>query len=375
MTRKYLFCYTRTKNIDYRNVYGVDASICPQPIQDIFLGRISVLLNNTADENLKDPVYVYFRQDGIILYGIVCLNSVLSADYCLEKTNGRVRGFFGIIEKVNDVAQAVPYSLDFYIKLYEKYIGSKWSSFTFHYNENIELSIPIDVSDSVIKPLAGSSLNNDLNICRVFLSPRLSNNLLSEALAYKGNMSIAIGISNKEQVTEDNFPLMNATLKNDECRSYEDVAVYHTCSNCGRKVKQIHSNGLCTDCSEKQIAVSYNNKEDSAILEIPKHHCNRCGKRVAEVYTEEDMCSDCYNAYVVDKRKSYKKIGIFMGIVIFVLLVLLLNSKPLSEILNTRRIQINKGKNYQAPTSVADSLKDTLLIDTLGKQHKKIRRQ
>lgn len=375
MTQKYLFCYTRTKNLDYRNVYGVDTSICSQSIQDVFLGRISALLNNTADENLISPVYVYFRQDDLILFGILCLNSVLSADYCLEKTNGRVRGFFGIIEKATDVVQEIPFSLDFYIKLYEKYIIPKWSSFTFHYNENVELDIPIDVSDSVINPQPGSSLNNDLNICRVFLSPRLSNKLLSEALAYKGNMSIAIGISDKEQVTEDNFPLMNATLKNDECRSYEDVSVYHICSKCRRKTKQIRSNGFCTECYEKQNADSHKIKEEYIISDAPQLICIKCGKKADKLYTEKGLCAECYKKYVVSKQKSRKNIGILMGIIIVVFLMFLLNPKPLPEILNTKRIQMDKGKIYQAPTSVADSLKDTLLIDTLGKQHKKTRRQ
>ena len=371
MTRKYLFCYTRTKNIDYRNVYGVDVSICPQPIQDIFLGRISALLNNTADENLKDPVYVYFRQDDIILYGIACLNSVLSADYCLEKTNGRVRGFFGIIEKINDVAQAVPYSLDFYIKLYEKYIVPKWSSFTFHYNENIELGIPIEVSDSVIKPIAGSSLNSNLNICRVFLSPRLSSKWLSEALAYKGNMSIAIGISNNEQVTEDNFPLMNATLKNDECRSYEDVAVCHTCSNCGRKTKHIHYNGLCAECYEEQIRVSHKIMDDSVISETLQLFCNKCGKKANELYTEKGLCAECYKEYVVHKQKSRRNIGIIICLIIVVCLMFLFNTNYLTNILNTSVKQMDKGKKLQNSASIADSSKDSLIVDSLSKQYKK----
>lgn len=371
MTRKYLFCYTRTKNIDYRNVYGVDASICPQTIQDIFLGRISALLNNTADENLKDPVYVYFRQDGIILYGIACLNSVLSADYCLEKTNGRVRGFFGIIEKVNDVAQAVPYSLDFYIKLYEKYIVPKWNSFTFHYNENIELSIPIDVSDSVIKPLAGSSLNNDLNICRVFLSPRLSPKWLSEALAYKGNMSIAIGISNNEQVTEDNFPLMNATLKNEECRSYEDVAVYHICSKCGRRTKHIRYNGLCAECYKEQISVLHKIKDNPVISEAPQLFCNKCGKKAKELYTEKGLCAECYKEYVVRIQKLRRNVGIIICLIIVVGLMLLFNTNYLSNILNVNVKQMDKDKKFQKSASIADSSKDVLIIDTISKQYKK----
>ena len=368
MKRKYLFCYTRTKNIDYRNVYGVDASICPQPIQDIFLGRISALLNNTADENLKDPVYVYFRQDDIILYGIACLNSVLSVDYCLEKTNGRVRGFFGIIEKVNDVAQAVPYSLDFYIKLYEKYIVPKWSSFTFHYIENIELSISIDVSDSVIKPIAGSSLNSDLNICRVFLSPRLSSKWLSEALAYKGNMSIAIGISNKEQVTEDNFPLMNASLKNEECRSYEDVAVCHICSKCGRRTKQIHSNGFCTECYEKQIADSHKIEEKSIISDAPQFICNKCGKKADKLYTEEGLCTECYKEYIVSKRKKRRNIGIIICLIIVVGLMFLFNPKCLSDILNTDVKPMDKCKNNLNPATHVDISRDTFTVDSLSKK-------
>ena len=122
--------------------------------------------------------------------------------------------------------------------MYEKYIVPKWSSFTFHYNENIELDIPIGDSNIIINPQSGGSLNNNLNICRVFLSPRLSKNLLSEALACKGNTSIAIGISDKEQVTEDNFSLMNATLKNDECRSYEDITVIIPVQNVEEKLSK-----------------------------------------------------------------------------------------------------------------------------------------
>lgn len=371
MTRKYLFCYTRTKNLDYRNVYGVDVSICPQPIQDIFLSRISALLSKTADENLKDPVYVYFRQDGVILYGIACLNSVLSADFCLEKTNGRVRGFFGVIEKANDVVQDIPYSLDFYIKLYEKYIVPKWSSFTFHYNENIELDIPINVSDSVINPLSGGTLNNDLNICRVFLSPRLSKKLLSEALAYKGNMSIAIGISDKEQVTEDNFSLMNATLKKDECRSYEDVAVHHICSNCGRKTKHIRYNGLCAECYEEQIVDSHKIKEESIISDAPRLICNKCGKKADKLYTEKGLCAECYKEDVVHKQKTRRNIGIIICFIIVVCLMFLFNTNYLSNILNTNIKQMDKGNKLQNSASIADSSKDSLIVDTLSKQYKK----
>lgn len=370
MAHKYLFCYTRTQNIDYRNIYGVDASVCPQSIQDIFLSRISALLNNTADENLNNPIYVYFRQEDIVLFGIACLNSVLSTENCLDKTKGRVRGFFGVIEKTSLGLDSIPFSLDYYITMYEKYIAPKWNSFTFHYNENIELDIPIDVSDSVIKPIAGSSLNSNLNICRVFLSPRLSKNLLSEALAYKGNMSIAIGISNKEQVTEDIFPLMNATLKNDECRSYEDVLVYHTCSKCGRRTSEIQSNGLCKECSDKLSTKSSETDDVSVQTEHEKCLCSKCGKIATHIYTEEKLCSDCYKKYVVDKKKMSRYIYVIICLLFLALLTYLFLPKFMPNIWGIKGMQIDNTKNLPTSTDTNANVesRDSLNIDTLSKK-------
>lgn len=203
------------------------------------------------------------------------------------------------------------------------------------------------------------------------MSPRLSKRLLSEALAYKGNMSIAIGISNKEQVTEDNFPLMNATLKNEECRSYEDVAVYHICSKCGRRTVHIRYNGLCAECYEEQITVLHKIKDDTVISETPQLLCNKCGKKANELYTEKELCAECYKEYVDHKQKSRRNIGIIICLIIVVGLMLFFNTNYLSNILNTSVKQMDKGKKHQYSASIADSSKDTLIVDTLSKQHKK----
>lgn len=370
MAHKYLFCYTRTQNIDYRNIYGVDASVCPQSIQDIFLSRISALLNNTADENLNNPIYVYFRQEDIVLFGIACLNSVLSTDNCLDKTKGRVRGFFGVIEKTSLGLDSIPFSLDYYITMYEKYIAPKWTSFTFHYDENVEPDISFGTSDSFVKPMVGFSLNNDLNICRISLSTRLARNLLAEALAYKGNMSIATGISDTKQVTEDNYPLMNATLANDECRSYEDVTVFHICSKCGRRTSEIQSNGLCKECSDKLSTKSSETDDVSVQTEHEKCLCSKCGKIATHIYTEEKLCSDCYKKYVVDKKKMSRYIYVIICLLFLSLLTYLFLPKFMPNIWGIKGMQIDNTKNLPASTDTNANVesRDSLNIGTLSKK-------
>ena len=53
------------------------------------------------------------------------------------------------------------------------------------------------------------------------------------------------------------------------------------------------------------------------------------------------------------------------------LLIFLFNTNYLSNILNANVKQMDKGKKHQYSTSIADSSKDTLKVDTLSKQHKK----
>ena len=128
---------------------------------------------------------------------------------------------------------------------------------------------------------------------------------------------------------------------------------------------------MCTDCSEKQIAVSHKKKEDSTILEIPKHHCNRCGKKVAEVYTEEELCSDCYNAYVVGRKKIRRNIGIIICLILFGFLTYLFTPKSVFNTLNLRENQIDTSKSCIFQTSVDVYSKDSLEKDTLKKYYKK----
>lgn len=292
--------------LDYRNVYCVDTSICPKSVRDIFLGRISALLNNTSDKNLVNPVYVFFRQEDVVLYGIACLNSVLSADYCLEKTNGRVRGFFGVIMKTGELVQEVPNSLDFYTKMYEKYIIPKWTSYTFHYQKNEDIELPDDASNHIISPIAGNALNTDFNVCRLFESPKLSFGLLAEALTYRGNISLVIGITDRRQAPLNDFAVMNAMIIAEGGASYTDLPV-------------THSDVKPTTGSKKNIV------EKPSEIEC---RCNKCGKKFSVLYTKEKLCEYCYKESIIRKQRKQKFVFVVACLFVIVVLAYLFAVRP-----------------------------------------------
>ena len=371
MIAKYLYCYTRTRNIDYRNIYGVSSSVCPQYVQDLFLRRLSALLNNTVDENLSSPVYVYFRHDDIVLYGIVCLNSVLSADCCLEKTNGRVRGFFGVLEQSETPIQGIPHSLDFYRQLYAQYIIPKWNSFTFHYVEDVALSPDVEAAELITPSSTNMNINTDSRYCRIFRSSRRANVLLAEALTLPGKMSVAVGITDSAQVTMDNSSLLNATYRNGDTDDYEDVGVFHVCTSCGRKVSQIFADGLCVDCLQEEQAPSpsshpvFNDVSDTE--PHPIHRCHACGEKASQLYTEKGLCGKCYKRYVDSKKRKQMILCTVICLLAVVGLAYLFPKNPLSAFFHSKEVQpiVVDSVNTSPVQTKCVKIKDSVVVDSL----------
>lgn len=111
--------------------------------------------------------------------------------------------------------------------------------------------------------------------------------------------------------------------------------------------------------------------DDSVISETLQLFCNKCGKKANELYTEKGLCAECYKEYVVHKQKSRRNIGIIICLIIVVCLMFLFNTNYLTNILNTSVKQMDKGKKLQNSASIADSSKDSLIVDSLSKQYKK----
>ena len=226
MKATYLYCYTRTKYIDYRHVFGLSYTICPEDVQDVFTLRIRAILNQTDDSNLSTPVYIYFRENNYILYGVVCLNSVLSTEYCNEKTNGRVRGFIGVVTDISyECVSSIPISLDFYEALYKKHVAPIWESYTFQYENDRAIDIyDLPAEKQIIASKTTNSINTDSSRCRLFSKTWDGESLISEALGTDTNTSVALYVDNERQITMPNYyPLMNAQMKHIIENSFEDI--------------------------------------------------------------------------------------------------------------------------------------------------------
>lgn len=343
MKKTYLYCYTRTKYIDYRHVFGLSYTLCPEDVQDVFTQRIRAILNNTDDSNLSTPVYIFFREGNYILYGVACLNRELSTEYCNERTNGRVRGFIGIVVDTSyEHISSVPLSLDFYEELYKQHIAPIWESYTFQYeNDRMVNTDLLPISKNIVASRQTPNINTDSKQCRLFSNAWDGEILMSEALGLASNISIALNLDNEQQATmPDYYPLMNAQMKYSINESFEDVNVKFRCRQCGTLVDKLCNENMCHKCwNEKNTPDSelnilkedetethtpndescYNSKERNI---QPKYICSKCGCRTDELYTKHKLCNNCYAEYA--KRQRIRKI-LFptFGIIIFISLFLL----------------------------------------------------
>ena len=344
MKATYLYCYTRTKYIDYRHVFGLSYTSCPEDVQHVFTQRIRAILNQTDDSNLSTPVYVFFRENNYVLYGIVCLNNVLSTEYCNEKTNGRVRGFIGIVtDTSHECVNSIPTSLDFYKALYKQHIVPVWESYTFQYenDKNIDIN-DFHFEKRVIASKTTSSINTDRCHCRLFSNTWDGDSLISEALGADTNVSVALYVDNERQVNmPEYYPLMNAQMKHAIEGSYEDIEIQYRCIQCGALVNELYKENTCYKCwSDKNTtkpefevsAESDTQTVDNNLCDIhctsteenaqPKYTCSKCGCKTEELYTKHKLCNNCYADYA--KRQKIKNILFPTLGTIFLLLVFLL---------------------------------------------------
>lgn len=369
MKGTYLYCYTRTKYIDYRHVFGLSYMVCPEDVQDVFTNRIRAILNQTDDTNLSTPVYVFFREENFVLYGVACLNGILSKEYCKDKTNGSVRGFLGILVNTSVTkVDCLQNSIDFYKALYQENIAPVWESYTFQYEEDKEIDTSCYPASKCIVPSHETDIiNMDNHHCRLFSNTWDGDILLAKALSAKTNISIAINLDNERQATMPDYnPLMNAQMKYSIEGSLEDRDIVYRCSQCRKLVEELYQRGKCYSCWNEQggskvfslqdgLCEEGNKKQDSNVH--TKEICLKCGSETDYTYTRYRLCEECYAEYA--KKQKFKKI--FIPIVV----VILLSSMLIWYFYPTKQTKPYKFKSEENSTLVLqDSVISTSIPDS-----------
>lgn len=319
--------------MDYRNLFAVSSDVCPEHIQEIFLKRISAILNKTDDTNLAIPVFLYFCQEGYVLYGVATLNKILSEQYCTDKSNSSVRGFVGVLTDMSTVREkGVPFSIDFYQSIYAHTVVPEWETYTSRCVENKQLLCNEILANEIVFGMDPRSINQDTSKCRLFSSTNNRKQLLSETIGANGDISIALNVENEDQVILSAYsPLTNAHLRVQIEGEYEDIEVKHRCHLCNNEYDKLYKENMCSACWDKMsqdLGQKINEDKDntSGNGDEQQHPatnkpliCLGCGGTTEHLYTEFSLCDRCFASHVkkIKRKRWFVSAGVFVLAVLF----------------------------------------------------------
>jgi hypothetical protein len=192
----------------------------------MFIDFIREVINtdNPLNGDIDEIRWSVFKIDNYVLWGIGCDNSKLST-LSRDKVGTPVRGFFGIISKLNIGEKLVlPYDLRYFEKIYSEIINPVWESREERVLNNIDPTIfPDDIHDiACIDSNNERLLNEKANYCVVYPSNTDIKLLAGSALSYS-KINFVSGLNRAKHAEESHF--MNAISKDCEKKQVFNLAI------------------------------------------------------------------------------------------------------------------------------------------------------
>lgn len=220
MIKAQYFVYTRNRDIDYKTFYSPSEELCPKEIRKKFLKEIRGVIDiETYDDPLDSPRWLYSCSNGLLLFGVGCMNNELSETYNVDFAKRPVRGFFGLVLPYSIPEVYLPMDINLFSHLYKQYIEPIWELDRDHFKtQTIEVDLKEFINDdiSVIYPKDGGlSLNYHDNKC-VILGDVKPEDAFSNALTLGHDISIVTGFNNKKHAysVDSDYKYMNVIVKN-----------------------------------------------------------------------------------------------------------------------------------------------------------------
>lgn len=218
ITKTYPFIYTRTKYQDYRIL--TTASLKGVPIETLRSLRAVVRgLINTKDEYLDSPSWALVKDDSFTIWGIACMNRVLSG-ISTDLDNRQVRGFFGILIPTQN-ATCLPSNIEYFRRLYETYVAPVWDS---RLTDDSVGMMPLPKAEEIIIA-SGNSFNININInqgeCRYYPVNTDYKAIVSEILGTSSVNSLAVNVHDSNQLRPiglNDFSFMNVVMDESFCQ-------------------------------------------------------------------------------------------------------------------------------------------------------------
>lgn len=149
-----------------------------------------------------------------MLFGVALMLDIFGTECCTDFTGRNVRGFYGIVADASDDSLKLPYSIDFFRAVNEKYIEPLWDAVK---DDLVRKAVEIDLSgetDGLTAAAAGDVvLNINPGECLV-LGEAEAGPALQSALACGMDISLITGLNSKQHAfaADADYDFMNAIV-------------------------------------------------------------------------------------------------------------------------------------------------------------------
>lgn len=237
------YCYTRAKFLDYC-VFSSPGNLDQSAIIEIKSKVLSV--TDSIESKLSTPKWILIKTPEYVVWGICCLNRILSDECNCDYCGTPISGMFAVVISEYDNIQ-LPYDVEYFRRLYELEVSKFWTRKETHTCQ-VDEFIPGNFnfiraiqSDNVNK------INTDPFKC-LSLGATNKEDIISAALTLD-NVSLLIDNDNIQQATNKKGAFMN-------CLSSAVAPGLHTvkqlCPECKEYVSAFTSAGMCATCQEKE---------------------------------------------------------------------------------------------------------------------------
>ena len=274
------YCYTRVKYLDYC-VFSKPNNLPNYAYKEIQEKILSI--TDSIDANLNRPKWVLIKTPEYIVWGVCCLNRILSDEYNCDYCGTPISGMFAIVLTEYDKDCRVPYDIGYFRKLYEQEVSRFWNMQESHLNLSYGF---INGDFNYIRARQNSNLdklNTDKFKC---LSHGLVNtvDLISTALSIE-SVSLLIDNDTIGQATSIKGAFMNCVSSLVPYGMYD---VKQLCPRCKKQVTSFTSSGVCLTCGEKErISEEVHKIEDDVMNKQLKRELDEANSKIQ--YLEYDL--------------------------------------------------------------------------------------
>lgn len=299
------YCYTRAKFLDYC-VFSRPSNLDQSAIIEIKSKVLSV--TDSIESKLSTPKWILIKTPEYVVWGICCLNRILSDEYNCDYCGTPISGMFAVVISEYDNIQ-LPYDVEYFRRLYELEVSKFWTRKEAHICQVDEF---IAGDFNFIRAIQNDNvniINTDPFKC-LSLGTTNKEDIISAALTLD-NVSLLIDNDNIQQATNKRGVFMN-------CLSSAVAPGSHTvkqlCPKCKEYVSVFTSAGVCTTCQEKeQTRIDTIKKEEEDMDKQLRRHLDEANSKI--LYLQYD---------IEEANKSIKKKNLLIKVLLGVIGLLIL---------------------------------------------------